>query len=322
MRLFHIALLAVITISAAWGQTDRQDWTPEGIHSLGRNASSRTEFALDHSMLVLASKLDQDDDSLRRVIAGVDGVSVRSYGFARPGMYDSKILTSVRQQYHAAGWSTWSALTRMAIQGPPISGSATRITPLQTSRFCLPDKIISTSFQFQVRSVPSTSFISRDISVSPELKAESSSPCQATTGSGILPRARLDRGPLKSHPYWLERESRVPHSFASFAASAQRRFWEDTPDAVWQKRFYDFSVWSEFKRIEKLRYMHRNPVKRGLVEQPDQWKWSSFRTYFYGERGPVRVNFQEWKSEIKRSPPQKFGSGRVNTHPHIRKRRE
>src|SRR5258706_11677150 len=36
--------------------------------------------------------------------------------------------------------------------------------------------------------------------------------------------------------------------------------------------------------IENLRYMHRNPVKRGLVEQPDQWKWSSFRAYFMARR--------------------------------------
>jgi putative transposase len=57
----------------------------------------------------------------------------------------------------------------------------------------------------------------------------------------------------------------------------------------WQPRFYDFNVWSEKKRIEKLRYMHRNPVKRGLVERPDLWKWSSFRFYAYGEEGAVKV---------------------------------
>jgi putative transposase len=50
-----------------------------------------------------------------------------------------------------------------------------------------------------------------------------------------------------------------------------------TPDSVGQKRFDDFNVWSERKQIEKLRSMHRNPVKRGLVDKPDQWKWSSFR---------------------------------------------
>jgi len=62
---------------------------------------------------------------------------------------------------------------------------------------------------------------------------------------------------------------------------------------VWQKRFYDFNVWTEHKRIEKLRYMHRNPVKRGLVVSPELWRWSSFRAYFLGEAGLVRVN--EWE---------------------------
>ena len=55
-------------------------------------------------MLVLASKLDQDDEDLRRVIAGVNGVSVHSYRFPGPGMYDPDLLSAVRQQYRAAGW--------------------------------------------------------------------------------------------------------------------------------------------------------------------------------------------------------------------------
>jgi len=55
-------------------------------------------------MLVLASKLDQDDEDLRRVIAGVNGVSVHSYRFSGPGMYDPSLLSAVRQQYRAAGW--------------------------------------------------------------------------------------------------------------------------------------------------------------------------------------------------------------------------
>ena len=65
------------------------------------------------------------------------------------------------------------------------------------------------------------------------------------------------------------------------------------PFHIWQRRFYDFNVWSEAKRIEKLRYMHRNPVKRGLVKEPDQWRWSSFRFYAYGEAGAVRINDTE-----------------------------
>jgi REP-associated tyrosine transposase len=75
---------------------------------------------------------------------------------------------------------------------------------------------------------------------------------------------------------------------------------------VWQKRFYDFNMWSDRKRIEKLRYSPRNPVKRGLVSPPDQWRWSSFRSYAYGERGPVRVNFQEWEMMVKRRARESF----------------
>jgi REP element-mobilizing transposase RayT len=52
------------------------------------------------------------------------------------------------------------------------------------------------------------------------------------------------------------------------------------PGRVWQRRFYDLNVWSEKKRLEKLNYMHANPVKRGLVSSPDQWPWSSFRFYY------------------------------------------
>jgi hypothetical protein len=63
MRLSRIVFLALITISVATlAKAQQQDWIPQGIESLGQNASSRTEFTLDHSMLVFASKLDQDDD--------------------------------------------------------------------------------------------------------------------------------------------------------------------------------------------------------------------------------------------------------------------
>jgi putative transposase len=57
----------------------------------------------------------------------------------------------------------------------------------------------------------------------------------------------------------------------------------------WQARYYDFNVRTEKKRIEKLRYMHRNPVKRGLVEKPEDWRWSSFRHYVTGEEGTVEI---------------------------------
>ena len=55
--------------------------------------------------------------------------------------------------------------------------------------------------------------------------------------------------------------------------------------AFWQARFHDFNVYSERKRLEKLTYMHANPVKRGLVSHPKDWPWSSWRSYFQREAG-------------------------------------
>jgi hypothetical protein len=36
--------------------------------------------------------------------------------------------------------------------------------------------------------------------------------------------------------------------------------------------------------------MHRNPVKRGLAAEPEDWRWSSYRFYLLDEPGLVRVN--------------------------------
>jgi len=60
----------------------------------------------------------------------------------------------------------------------------------------------------------------------------------------------------------------------------------------WQWRFYDFVVFSERKRTAKLRYVHRNPVHRGLVKRPEDWPWSSFRHYATGEIAPVEIESQ------------------------------
>jgi putative transposase len=55
----------------------------------------------------------------------------------------------------------------------------------------------------------------------------------------------------------------------------------------WQRRFYDFNVWSEKKLKEKLEYMHANPIQRKLVKHPKDWPWSSW-THYAG-RGDVRI---------------------------------
>jgi Domain of unknown function (DUF4252) len=106
MKLSRIVFVILVVISAAKLTEAQQphDWIPRGVAALRQSASSKTEFTLDHSMLVLASKLDRDNEDLRRVIAGVSGLSVHNYHFPRPWMYDPEALSSVKQEYRAAGW--------------------------------------------------------------------------------------------------------------------------------------------------------------------------------------------------------------------------
>jgi putative transposase len=62
-----------------------------------------------------------------------------------------------------------------------------------------------------------------------------------------------------------------------------------TEDYVWEPRYYDFNVFTNRKRIEKLRYIHRNPVTRALVAEPGEWQWSSYQAYATEGPHPVHI---------------------------------
>lgn len=84
--------------------------------------------------------------------------------------------------------------------------------------------------------------------------------------------------------------------------SADRPFW--TP------RYYDFNVYSTAKHKEKLRYLHRNPVSRGLVLKPQDWPWSSFYHYQTGTRGVIEIE-SPWTAALRQGL-RRLG-GRLNT---------
>ena len=74
--------------------------------------------------------------------------------------------------------------------------------------------------------------------------------------------------------------------------------------AFWQRRFYDFNVWSANKLFEKLEYMHDNPVKRKMVRHPKEWPWSSWSHYAKPQRGLIAID-----------PLNEATSPRENPHP-------
>jgi len=80
-------------------------------------------------------------------------------------------------------------------------------------------------------------------------------------------------------------------------------YYQKEGDATfWQKRYYDHNVRSYESFVEKLRYIHRNPVKRGLVEKAEDWRWSSFRHYGTAKTGPVEIESQ-WTADRRNGKP-------------------
>ena len=66
----------------------------------------------------------------------------------------------------------------------------------------------------------------------------------------------------------------------------------------WQDRYFDANIHGETERSEVIRYIHRNPVKRGLVASPEQYTWSSFNHYATGIRGVVEIE-SEWTASTR-----------------------
>ncbi len=69
-------------------------------------------------------------------------------------------------------------------------------------------------------------------------------------------------------------------------------------EQFWQDRYFDRNIQGESARSEVIRYIHRNPVKRGLVASPEQYRWSSFDHYATGIRGEVEIE-SEWTARLR-----------------------
>jgi putative transposase len=97
----------------------------------------------------------------------------------------------------------------------------------------------------------------------------------------------------------------------------QGRLWNAAVNQghIWQRRFYDFVVWTEHKRVEKLCYMHRNPVKRGLVLEPDQWRFAPMpterqvRSWSTSRRRQSSKCECRYEVEVRASHPSKSAKG-------------
>ncbi len=52
-----------------------------------------------------------------------------------------------------------------------------------------------------------------------------------------------------------------------------------TEGPLWQHQFWDRFVRHAKELSERLTYMHLNPVRKGLVSKPEDWRWSSCNNF-------------------------------------------
>jgi hypothetical protein len=70
---------------------------------------------------------------------------------------------------------------------------------------------------------------------------------------------------------------------------AKRAHKTDREYQFWQEGIHAEMVFSEAIMLEKLTYIHNNPVKRGYVDRAEHWRYSSARNY-EGQVGLIDVN--------------------------------
>ncbi len=89
---------------------------------------------------------------------------------------------------------------------------------------------------------------------------------------------------------WKSRTSRLLKKVVRGQMREYAKFL-DPKDPFWQAKYYPFSLYTEKKAIEKLDYMHLNPVRAGLVERACDWQWSSAGHYEDGRTAGIPLGW-------------------------------
>ena len=60
---------------------------------------------------------------------------------------------------------------------------------------------------------------------------------------------------------------------------------------IWQKSFYDISIFSEKFLEQKLTYIHNNPIRAGLVQDLADYPWSSYQNYYMDNNSFIEIDY-------------------------------
>jgi len=89
---------------------------------------------------------------------------------------------------------------------------------------------------------------------------------------------------LRIHEILLDKNS---HLLNKFVVQRDRH----SPFALWQRRCHDHNCRTDDAVWSRVEYCHFNPVTRGLVRNPEDWVWSSYRWYQGKRNVPLKIDF-------------------------------
>ncbi|MFZ0633212.1 MAG: hypothetical protein WA399_17840 [Acidobacteriaceae bacterium] len=98
---------AALVFSAPRSQAQEANLAPLGMDALAAHATFSTSFTFNQSMLNAASQTMPDD--LRPLIAKLRSITVHTFRYSAPGMYNAADLDAVRAQLSGDGWTHWKA---------------------------------------------------------------------------------------------------------------------------------------------------------------------------------------------------------------------
>jgi len=100
---------------------------------------------------------------------------------------------------------------------------------------------------------------------------------------------------LPDHFHWLiipaERTdiSQIMKSVRGFSARKINKE-NNQYGRLWQRQFLDHIIRKDEDYKQHIYYIHNNAVKHGLVEQPEDYLWSSYRNYYLDDDSLFRID--------------------------------
>jgi REP element-mobilizing transposase RayT len=78
-----------------------------------------------------------------------------------------------------------------------------------------------------------------------------------------------------------------------YFSTAAERVGRGNDYKIWQSGSHSEGILSHNFLVQKLNYIHNNPVRKGFVERPEHWLYSSARNYILDDHSILKVDLIE-----------------------------